>query len=185
MMDNNNHFEIKFSNISLRSATESADLTSGRKSELRTVDILALPTKNYHNKGMDSFFSGARDFYMYCKANAPDYAFDFCIEKTKYLEIDLNSIELFLGTFLISSVIIPIFVNLLSNYLSSKLIHNDDKITINIIINNVSNNNSAEISFRGTRIEFDNKVLKPLSSYNKYGRKELTKELGGIVNVLS
>jgi hypothetical protein len=185
MIDYNSYFNIIASNISISSAIQEANLSSKRKDELKTVNILALPTKGYHGKDGAFFFGGARDFYMYCQENDPNHPVDFCIEKTEYKEIDLNSIELFLGTFLISSIILPVFVNLISNYLSSKLTHHDDKITINIIINNATQNNSTQINFRGTKDSFNEKVLKALNVYNKEGKFEIANEVGSNVDVLS
>jgi hypothetical protein len=181
----NNFFEISSSYVTFSSAMNESNLSQERIDELSPVNILALPTKGYHGKEGYFFFGGAREFYMYCQENAPNQSIDFCIEKSEYSEIDLNSIELFLGTFIISSIIIPVFVNLISDYINNQLKHDDDKITLNIIINNHIINNSIEINFRGTKGDFDNKVLKTLSTYDKDGQIQLTNKSGSKIDVLS
>jgi hypothetical protein len=178
-------FEITSSNITFTSAIEEVGLSQERINELKTKNIWAIPVKNYHGKEGFFFFGGAREFYMFCKEYTTNHDMDFCIEKTQYSEIDLNSIELFLGTFLITSIVVPIFVNLISDFIRRKLTHDSDEITVNIIINNISQNNSTNIHFKGTRDEFENKVLRTLSIYNKNGQIQLPNTDGTTVDVLS
>jgi hypothetical protein len=183
--EENNCFEITSSYVTFESSVSEVDLSQERIDELKQKNILALPIKNYHGKEGFFFFGGTRQFYMFCQEFSTDQHIDFCIEKSQYLEIDLNSVELFLGTFLISSIAIPIFVNLISDFIKSKLADKNDKITINIIINNIYQNNSSEIYFKGTREDFENKVIKTLSTYDEGGNMQLSNNSGNIVDVLS
>jgi hypothetical protein len=181
----NECFEVVCSNITFSSVMGEMGLSEERIEELKNIEILALPSKNYCSENGKSFYGATREFYMYCQEKEPGQTIDFCTEKAQYLEIDLNSVELFLGTFLISSIIVPVFVNLISEFIKNKLTHNDDKITINIIINDNRQNNSIAINFRGTKEDFDHKVIRTLSTYSKDGHLVIPSQTGDNLNVLS
>jgi hypothetical protein len=181
----NNYFEIVSSDITFSSVIREMNLSEERINELTNSEILALPTKGYRGREGNSFLGGVREFYMYCQEKGLGQDIDFCIEKSQYLEIDLNSTELFLGTFIISTIIVPIFVNLISDFIKNKLTQDDDKITINIIINNNIKNNSTAINFSGTKKDFECKVVKTLSTYNKDGHLLISNQTGSNLDVLS
>ena len=180
-----NSFEISSSGVTFTSVARDISLSQARIDELSHKSIWAIPIKNYHGKEGLFFFGGTREFYMFCQEHTTEQNMDFCIEKSEYLEIDLNSVELFLGTFLISSIVIPVFVNLISNFINSKLIDKNDKLTINIIINNISQDNSTNIYFSGTKKDFEIKVLKTLATYNEKGQTQPPNISGSKVDVLS
>jgi hypothetical protein len=161
------------------------NLSKERITELRKYKMLFLPVKNYRNKEGYFFHSATRDFYLYCKSENPDNNFEFCTEKSEYKELLLNANEFYLGTLILRDILIPIFTGLIANYLFKILTNKDDKINTNIIIQNSNTNKSDEITFRGTKKDFDEKVLNSLLTYSKHGKFIKSDKKGGNVDVLS
>lgn len=181
----NDYFEIKECEISFETVLKDENLSQARISELKKYQMLFLPVRKYHKEEGYFFHNATRDFYLICKNESPNNHFDFCTEKNSYKELTLNGNELFLGTFLIKNVVIPIFINLFSNYIHEKLKNNDDKVSVNIIIENEEAKKNHEISFRGTKIDFDRKVINTLRTYSKEGKIKMQEQKGIKINVLS
>jgi len=186
-MDNmfNDYFEIKECNLSFETVLKDENLSQARVSELKKSQMLFLPTKKYHNEEGYFFHSATRDFYLVCKKESPDNHFDFCTEKSNYKSLALEGHELFLGTILVKYVFLPIFINLLSNYIYEKLKDSDDKARVNIIIENEETGKSHEIAFKGTKNDFDKNVINVLRTYSKEGKIIIPEQKGMNINVLS
>jgi len=179
------YFEIKKSDLTFESILNEGTLSQERATELKRFKMLILPVKKYYNEKGYFFYSASRDFYWFCKKENPDDCLDFCVEKSNFKELSLNCNEIYLGTFIILQVALPIFCNLISNFIYDKLNEKDDKIAINIIINNNITQQSHEISFKGTKTEFDEKVIKTLHTYSKNGAIILHEQKGTKIDVLS
>jgi len=181
----NDYFEIKECELSFESALKDENLSQARVSELKKFQMLFLPSRKYHNEEGYFFYSATRDFYLTCKNKSPDNHFDFCTEKGSYQNLSLHSNELFLGTLLVKYVVLPIFINLLSDYIYENLKNSDDKVSVNIIIENDETGKSHEITFRGTKADFDKNVKNALQTYSKDGKINIPELKGININVLS
>jgi hypothetical protein len=181
----NDYFEIKESELSFGAVLKDENLSQVRISELQNSQMLFLPIRKYRKEEGYFFHSAMRDFYLICKNESPNNHFDFCTEKNNYKELSLNGSELFLGTLLIKDVVLPIFINLISNYIHEKLRNSDDKINVNIIIEDKETEKNHEIAFRGTKIDFERKVINALQTYSKEGKINLPEQKGIKIDVLS
>jgi hypothetical protein len=179
------YFEIKDCELTFETVLKDENLSQERIAELRQFQMLFLPEKNFRKKEGYCFHSQTRDFYLYCKKESPNNYFDFCIEKNNYKELTLNSSELYIGTFLIKDIVLPIFINLISAYIHDKLTNKDDKVIINIITNNEKTNKNQEIAFRGTKKDFEEKFIKTLKTYSKEGKIIMQEQKGTKIDVLS
>jgi hypothetical protein len=180
----NEYFELNDCELTFDAVLKDKNLTPTRVNELQTSQMLFLPAKNHNKNDGYCFYSATRDFYLYSKKENPNNHFDFCVEKDNYQEIALNSYELFLGTLIIKDVVLPFFVSLISNYVYDKL-KSDDNICVNIIVTNDKTNKSQEISFRGTRDDFKEKVVKTLQTYSREGKFTMLDQKGIKIDVLS
>jgi hypothetical protein len=181
----NDYFEIKECELSFDALLKDENLSQTRVSELKKSQMLFLPVRKYHKEEGYFFYNATRDFYLICKNENPNNHFDFCTEKNSYKGLTLNGNELFLGTFLIKDVVLPIFINLFSNYIHEKLKSNDDKVRVNIIIENEETKKNQEIAFRGTKNDFDKKVINALQTYSKEGKFRIPEQKGIKIDVLS
>jgi hypothetical protein len=73
----------------------------------------------------------------------------------------------------------------MSNYISNRLTDKDDKVISTIIIQNEETNKSDEITFRGTKEDFSEKVINTLQTYTKEGKMKIPEQKGVNINVLS
>jgi hypothetical protein len=184
-MNKNNYFDIKKCGITIETVLKDENLSKERFEELKNFKMLALPKKKYHNTEGNFFHSATRDFYLYCRQENPGNYFDFCTEKKFYKEISLNANELFLGGFIIINIALPIFINLISSFIYKKLTEKNDKVNVDIIVQNEKSKESHEIIFRGTREDFEEKVVKTLLTYTKDGKIRMSEQVGENINVLS
>ena len=67
-----------------------------------------------------AFMTGTMDLLAFLKSQLGDKV-EICIADDDYVEIELNSRTLRLGKFLVVSVLLPVFLNLLSNYIHDRI----------------------------------------------------------------
>ena len=127
-------------------------------SELQGKNVLILPS----HQTQDAFYAGSLDIVDYLnegKLNADLYSTD-----EEYKELSLHGAEIWLGTFLIKDIVIPVFCGLISSYIYDKLkAKPDDKISLKFIVEN-KDKSSATISYDG-KVEY---VEKALSAVKKF-----------------
>lgn len=87
----------------------------GLASELQGKAVLILPS----HQTDDVFYAGSLDILDYLKENK--LKVDLYSTDEKYKELSLHGADLWLGTFIIQSVVIPIFCGVISSYIYDKL----------------------------------------------------------------
>lgn len=104
----------------------------------------------------DEFYAGSLDTLDYLNDNNVDaeiYSTD-----EDYKELSLHGADFWLGTFFVSSVVLPILTNLMSSYIYDKLkARKDDGISLKLIIERESGS-TVSISFDG-KVEKLDKVF--------------------------
>lgn len=127
-------------------------------SELQGKTVLILPS----HQTDDMFYAGSLDILDYLKENklkADIYSTD-----EKYKELSLHGADLWLGTFIIQGVIIPIFCGVISSYIYDKLkAKPDDRISLKFIIEK-KNKLSTTVSYDG-KVEDVEKALSALKKF--------------------
>ena len=106
------------------------------KKAILSSGILLIPTPNFReNVGM-AFPQGTVELYKYIEEKVSSIStVELCINDEDYQEIALYSRQLRLGTFIVTLLIAPVLVNVLSSYISEKLKgNNEDKISVSIQI---------------------------------------------------
>lgn len=95
----------------------------------------------------DAFYAGSLDTLDYFNASGVDsdiYSLD-----DDYKELSLHGADLWIGTFFISSILIPVFCNLMSSYIYDKLkAKKDDKVSLKVIVER-RDGTSVSVSFDG------------------------------------
>lgn len=104
----------------------------------------------------DEFYAGSLDTLDYLNDNNVDaeiYSTD-----EDYKELSLHGADFWLGTFFVSSIVLPILTNLMSSYIYDKLkARKDDGISLKLIIERESGS-TVSISFDG-KVEKLDKVF--------------------------
>ena len=146
-------FLVEDSDISLASLI-------GKKPELelRDVEILILPSSEEKN----AFYSGTLEILDYLHENSDSTKVEIFSTDDEYRELGLHSADFWIGTFWVSSVVVPLLVNLISNYIYDKLkAKDDDHVSLKVIVEGKKGKSKA-ISFDGN-VENLNKALDAVS----------------------
>ena len=128
--------ELTFENLVNEVEEEIAD-------DIKESDVVILPSHGTK----DAFYTGSLDILDYLNENKIKtyiYATD-----EKYKELGLHSDEIWLGTFFVKNIVIPIFCSVIASYIYEKLkAKSDDKVSLRFIIEK-KNGNTASVSFDG------------------------------------
>lgn len=145
-------------------------ISKSLKEELQGVDILILPYENFReNKNL--FPQGMADLYKILKAELPsDYKIDICIETSDYLEIALYNNTFKLGKYLVTTLVAPVLINLLSSHIFSKIASPDDTIQLELKIVNEKTKVTKQLNYEGTAKDF-NKIEETVKDLFKDNEK--------------
>ena len=168
--------------LELRSISKTFDeiidkdyITDKRRQEIKEAQIISLPEEHFRGYTEKLFHSCVSRFFKSLNEENPEIKTDFCIEKDKYLELDLHSAEFSLGSFILKDILLPIFIDLVKDFLEKAFnISNDDRVNINIIFENKDNENGVqplqELKYDGKINEMEEKIQKQFPSvYKKDG----------------
>lgn len=140
-LEKKDRFEVKEESLTraelMRKASKSlAEIIKGKS-------LIILPSHGT----VDEFYVGSLDTLDYLNDNDMDaeiYSTD-----EEYKELSLHGADFWLGTFFVSSVVLPILTNIMSSYIYDKLkAKKDDGISLKLIIERESGS-TVSISFDG------------------------------------
>ena len=95
-----------------------ARLPEKLRQNVLAADVLIVPSMLQDQP--KAFMVGTMDLYAILKKNLGD-RIEICIADEDYEEIELNSRALRLGSFMVVSVALPLFLNLVGNYIYDRL----------------------------------------------------------------
>lgn len=112
------------------------DLAKGLKSALEAADILIVPIQNYRGEVPFAFHQDTPAVYRYLAAQLKGKAtVELCVSDAEYLEIALHSASFRFSSIVVTFVIAPLVVNLLSSYVYDELkAKPTDKVELELII---------------------------------------------------
>lgn len=178
---------VRDSEITFESELSKPYVSNETRAKIENCSILMLPLENFRKQASLSYNEGFRNLYFYLRDNLPQNTIDFCIDKEKIEIISLHSSEFYLGKFLLDKILLPVFVNLISDYLKNKLFAKDDDIaSIDVIVADKKNENkSKEIKIKGTPSELIDTLKDNLTIYTKDGKLKNISEENHKIDVLS
>lgn len=128
------------------------------KSEIQGKSVLLLPSHGSE----DAFYAGSLDILDYL--NESGLAADIYSTDEEYKELSLHGADLWLGTFLLQSIVIPVFCGVISSYIYDKLkAKPDDKISLQFIVEK-KDKSSATVSYDG-KVENLEKALNAIKEF--------------------
>jgi len=137
-------------------------ISSELKNELKQADILIVPIENFRGIEEPAFPEGTEQLFTYLKkqfSSNHKYNIDICIEDEDYMELALHNDLINLGYFILTIGVAPIFVNLISDYISSKLFSSNKDRKIKTSISIIENDGtSKEITYEGNIEHFDSVI---------------------------
>lgn len=130
-----------------------------KDNELKQANLLLLPYHNYREGVEYSFGENAEEFLRYIESH--DHAEikpDIAISDDKYQSMEMHSLLLDVGIFIVQNVALPMAVSLLANYVYDKIksLH-ETKENVNVRVEIISENKdgkSKSIKYDGPATQF-------------------------------
>lgn len=127
--------------------------------ELKNKSIIILPS----HETKDAFYSGSLDTLDYLNENKINS--DIYTTDEDYKELSLHGADIWLGTFFIKNVVIPIFCGVIASFIYDKLkAKNDDKISLKFIVEK-KDGKTTSVSFDG-KVKKLNKALDAVKAFS-------------------
>lgn len=146
ILDDKELFEIRDSDVSFDNLK---GVFGSIEHDVSSVDILAIPVDSKYSESNRVFHNSIGDIYDYFVSESKDAKFDVYSDDGELEELMLHSDDWWLGSFLLTSVFIPGFVNLITNYIYDVIkAKNDDNISIEVIVDNGKKGSKA-VNYRG------------------------------------
>jgi len=150
ILEKKDRFEVKEESLTRAELVRKASLSLTEI--IKEKSLIILPSHGT----VDEFYAGSLDTLDYLNDNDVDaeiYSTD-----EDYKELSLHGADIWLGTFFVSSIILPILTNLISSYIYDKLkAQKEDGISLKLIIERESGS-TVSISFDG-KVEKLDKVF--------------------------
>ena len=119
------NLEIKDSTRNREEWMEMTRLPEELKANVMAADVLIVPSMMPAQP--KAFMTGTMDMYAVLRAQMGDKV-EICIADEDYEEIELNSKTLRLGSFVVASVVLPLFLDLVGNYIYDRLTEPDSVV---------------------------------------------------------
>lgn len=143
ILDKKEIFSVEESSVTFKKLIEGAPVEIANT--LNEKSVVILPSHGHD----DAYYAGTLDTLDFLNENGVNT--DVYASDDEYKELGLHGAEIWLGTFIIQSVIVPIFCGVISSYISDKLkAKGDDNIALKFMIENKEGKTTA--------VEFNGKV---------------------------
>lgn len=170
-MSNNQKKEfisVSDSKINFESWIEKPFIPDELKSNLRASELLIVPTESIRDIKGPVFPTGTEDLYLHLKETMPSFNPEICICDDEYKEYAFHGILLILGTFVVTAVAAPIFVNIVSEYVKKKIFKSGDKnsdteVRFEMTVT-LSDGTSKKIKYDGPASQFQTLIDKQMSA---------------------
>jgi len=152
---NENRLTITDSSITFDTVLEKPYAPVDVLDELKEANLLIIPNENSGRSNDPVFPETTLDFYEYLKDNAPEVIKpEILASDDDFKILELHSAVLIVASFIVTSVMLPIAVNLVSSYIydkAKKYHRNNEDLNaeVNIIAEKKKGKKSIKISYKG------------------------------------
>ena len=127
MTEEKDIFKVEQSNENFDTWTAKEFVSEDIRPTLRQASILVVPTLGFRDTNEPTFPVGTEDFLAYFKERLPkEFTIDICVDDEHYQELALHSNYKRIGTFLVSTVALSVFLNILSSYIYDNVIKEEE-----------------------------------------------------------
>jgi dsDNA-binding SOS-regulon protein len=127
--------------------------------ELYDSGVVILPSHNTDN----AFYSGTLDILDYLNESSVQSTV-FATDE-EYKELSLHGADIWLGTFFIKNIVIPIFCSVIASYLYERLnARPGDKVSVKFVVER-KNGETVAVEYKGKVDDLD-KALNTVKSYS-------------------
>jgi len=130
------------------------------RKQLAAANFLVVPREGFRERTEPVFPVGTESLYDFIKNQASDgMKPDICIEDNDYRELALHSTLLIIGGFIVTSLVAPVVVNVISEYIKKKMGPDHADGTVKCDITVVDENGAAKkITYEGPATTFERTV---------------------------
>jgi len=161
MKEEKDIFKVEQSSENFETWTTKPFVSDNIRQALKQTSILIVPNLGFRDINQPTFPVGTEDFLEYFRENLPkELTIDICIDDEHYYELALHSNYKRMGKFLVRSVALTVFLNLLSSYIYNKAFKEElDKPSIQII--NVDNSSHSSTINQNEENKAPKKYMEP------------------------
>ena len=150
-------FEVSSSGITFEQLAK--DAPEELANSINETGVFILPS----HETKDSFYTGSLDTLDYLNDNG--LKADIYTNDEDYKELGLHAADIWLGTFFVKNIVIPVFCGVIASYIYEKLkAKKDDKISVKFIVEKKDGKSSA-VSFDG-KVEEMEKALNAVKEFS-------------------
>lgn len=147
------------------------------KNQLKKANVLIIPKEGFRDKEFPLFPVGTEELLTFLKENSnKGIITDICIDDDDYSELALFDALIVIGAFIVTSVVAPIFVNLISEYIKKRWPSKSSSSQIKVELTVVNRyGESLKISYEGPSEEYQRTLNPTLKAFSDKGKKSLKK----------
>jgi len=126
------------------------------RQDLKNSNILIVPIEGFRVKDILVFPDQTEGLFTFIRNRLPsDFKINVCIEERDYKELILHADLLILGTFVVTLIVAPILVNILSEYLKEKILKTNKKRGVKVSLTIVDEKGrSKNLTYEGDAENF-------------------------------
>lgn len=124
------------------------------KDEIKKAEILFIPIENFRESKSLSFPVKTEELFTFFRERLKEKV-NICVENSDYTELALHFDTIIIGTFIVTALFLPTFTNVLSSYISDKLLKSKKDATIKLTLTvEYDKSISKKLEFEGNISEF-------------------------------
>ena len=161
------------SNLEVKPARESFEfwlnqpyITAIERQDMKRANLLILPWYPDQRDGGLLFVRGSKHLLHYCRdLNVDGLHAKLCLGNAVYRQLELCSFDVFLPDVLVDRIIIPVYVKVMSGYISEKIrarFGSDIRVSAKVTVVDKDRNIATEFSYRGKPADYEKTVATTL-----------------------
>ncbi|MCL6633231.1 MAG: hypothetical protein K6T63_11440, partial [Alicyclobacillus herbarius] len=149
--DEETELSVTHGNITFDTWLTKPFINQDLRERLKSANVLILPREGFGDYCGPLFPEGTEELFEYLRANSPEELIvDACIADDDFKTLSLHSDLIRLGAFLVSSVVLPVFLNLISSYVFEKVYSRKDDALVEFEMTVVrAGEVSTSVKFKG------------------------------------
>lgn len=136
------------------------------RKRLESANVLIVPMNRFGQYDEPLFAAGTDELLHYFKRlESNEILVEVCAEDEDYTELSLHSDLIRLGSFVVQNVVLPLFLNLLSNYVYDKVKSRPGESWIDVEVTAINRfGDSKAVKFKGPVTTFKAEIVESVDS---------------------
>ncbi|MCB5953253.1 hypothetical protein LI951_14350 [Enterococcus sp. BWT-B8] len=158
-MDFNKLIKIENTDISLNKLKKKSEALNNLdlREQINNSKLLLIPTRTVNEKEL--YPEGTGDFYRFLidQDDSKELLAEFIVDDENYGELELHSDIVYLATMVFSGVVLPIIINVVSDYITEmrKRKNEEFDVEVSYIFEEDGGKTSKKITYKGKAENFD------------------------------